>query len=259
MIISGGENVYSPRGRGGAVRATRRCSRRRVRRPRRTWGEVVHAVVVPQAASALAERTLIAHCRPLIAGYKLPKAIEFRTEPLPKSGPGKVLKRSCGPRSGKATPARSTDTRTSQAFSAATDGRGFQRIRGNMRTKVLLDESRMPTQWYNVIPDLPSPPPPPLHPGTHEPRARRPRPAVPDGADRAGGHRRQPRRHPGRRARRVPPVAAEPALPGPPAQARARLRRGSTTSTKASALPARTSRTRRCRRRTTTTRRASPS
>ena len=39
----------------------------------------------------------------------------------------------------------------------------------DMRTKVLLDESRMPTQWYNVIPDLPSPPPPPLHPGTHEP------------------------------------------------------------------------------------------
>ena len=25
----------------------------------------------------------------------------------------------------------------------------------------------MPTQWYNVIADLPSPPPPPLHPGTH--------------------------------------------------------------------------------------------
>ena len=35
--------------------------------------------------------------------------------------------------------------------------------------KVLLDESEMPTQWYNVIPDLPEPPPPPLHPGTHEP------------------------------------------------------------------------------------------
>jgi tryptophan synthase beta chain len=35
--------------------------------------------------------------------------------------------------------------------------------------KILLDESEMPTQWYNVIADLPSPPPPPLHPGTHEP------------------------------------------------------------------------------------------
>lgn len=36
-------------------------------------------------------------------------------------------------------------------------------------TKILLEESEMPTQWYNIIPDLPSPPPPPLHPGTHEP------------------------------------------------------------------------------------------
>ncbi len=32
-----------------------------------------------------------------------------------------------------------------------------------------LDEGDIPTQWYNVIPDLPEPPPPPLHPGTHEP------------------------------------------------------------------------------------------
>jgi tryptophan synthase beta chain len=35
--------------------------------------------------------------------------------------------------------------------------------------KYTLDESEMPTRWYNLIPDLPSPPPPPLHPGTHEP------------------------------------------------------------------------------------------
>ena len=35
--------------------------------------------------------------------------------------------------------------------------------------KIMLDESEMPTQWYNIIPDLPEPPPPPLHPGTHEP------------------------------------------------------------------------------------------
>ena len=36
-------------------------------------------------------------------------------------------------------------------------------------TKIVLDESRMPTQWYNLVPDLPSPPPPPLHPGTLQP------------------------------------------------------------------------------------------
>ena len=36
-------------------------------------------------------------------------------------------------------------------------------------TKFILDESRIPAQWYNVIPDLPAPPPPPLHPGTGQP------------------------------------------------------------------------------------------
>ena len=36
-------------------------------------------------------------------------------------------------------------------------------------TKILLDESEMPTQWYNLIADLPTPPPPPLHPGTLQP------------------------------------------------------------------------------------------
>ncbi len=38
-----------------------------------------------------------------------------------------------------------------------------------MQTKIMLDESEMPTQWYNIIPDLPEPPPPVLHPGTLEP------------------------------------------------------------------------------------------
>jgi tryptophan synthase beta chain len=36
-------------------------------------------------------------------------------------------------------------------------------------TKILLDETELPTQWYNLVPDLPSPPPPVLHPGTLQP------------------------------------------------------------------------------------------
>ena len=36
-------------------------------------------------------------------------------------------------------------------------------------TKILLDESELPRQWYNLVPDLPAPPPPVLHPATHEP------------------------------------------------------------------------------------------
>jgi tryptophan synthase beta chain len=37
------------------------------------------------------------------------------------------------------------------------------------RHKILLTEDEMPTRWYNVVPDLPQPPPPVLHPGTGEP------------------------------------------------------------------------------------------
>src|SRR6266545_2754159 len=36
-------------------------------------------------------------------------------------------------------------------------------------TKIVLDESELPRQWYNVVADLPQPPPPPLHPGTLQP------------------------------------------------------------------------------------------
>jgi tryptophan synthase beta chain len=35
--------------------------------------------------------------------------------------------------------------------------------------KFVLTEDEMPTTWYNLVADLPEPPPPPLHPGTHEP------------------------------------------------------------------------------------------
>ena len=50
------------------------------------------------------------------------------------------------------------------------------------RHKYELDEDEMPTRWYNIVPDLPCPPPPPLHPGTLAAgRPRRPRAAVPDG------------------------------------------------------------------------------
>ena len=35
--------------------------------------------------------------------------------------------------------------------------------------KFFLNESEMPTHWYNICADLKTPPPPPLHPATHEP------------------------------------------------------------------------------------------
>ncbi len=91
--------------------------------------------------------------------------------------------------------------------------------------KFLLDESQMPTHWYNIVPDLPVAAArrrctrarcQPVGPG-------RPRAAVPDGPDPAGGHHRAATStSPDEVLRRLPAVAALAAVPGAPAGAGAR-------------------------------------
>ena len=55
-------------------------------------GEVVKIIVVRKNGE-LTEAQLLAHCREHLTGYKMPRAVEFRTEPLPKSNVGKILRR----------------------------------------------------------------------------------------------------------------------------------------------------------------------
>ncbi len=55
-------------------------------------GEVVKIVVV-RKDPALTQQALLEHCRQHLTGYKIPKIVEFRSEPLPKSNLGKVLRR----------------------------------------------------------------------------------------------------------------------------------------------------------------------
>jgi long-chain acyl-CoA synthetase len=55
-------------------------------------GEAVKIVVVKRDP-ALTEQVLLEHCRQHLTGYKMPKIIEFRSEPLPKSNIGKILRR----------------------------------------------------------------------------------------------------------------------------------------------------------------------
>lgn len=93
MIVSGGENVYSAEVENALMQhpGVAECAVIGVPDPR--WGERVHAVVVPRSATAvLSADELIAHCRSLIAGYKCPRSVELRLQPLPRSAPGKVLK-----------------------------------------------------------------------------------------------------------------------------------------------------------------------
>ena len=93
MIISGGENVYSHRGRERDLRARRGARGRRLRRPRRAVGRARARRGRAQARRAGRRGAIVEHCRALIAGYKLPRSIDFHDEPLPKSGAGKLLKR----------------------------------------------------------------------------------------------------------------------------------------------------------------------
>ena len=91
------------------------------------------------------------------------------------------------------------------------------------QTKFVLDESRIPRAWYNIAADLPVPPlaAAPSRDRTAD-RARRPGPALPDGAHRPGGLGRARHRDPRAGPRRLPPVSAESALPGASTRARAR-------------------------------------
>jgi long-chain acyl-CoA synthetase len=91
MIVSGGENVYSTEVEEVLYKHPMVLEAAVFGIPDETWGEAVYAVVV--ARDEVTEDELVAHCTQHIGGYKVPKVVELREEPLPKSGPGKVLKR----------------------------------------------------------------------------------------------------------------------------------------------------------------------
>jgi long-chain acyl-CoA synthetase len=93
MIISGGENVYSAEVENLISTLPGVVEVAVIGIPNATWGEAVHAVIVCDKAAVLNESELIAWCRGRIAGYKIPKSVSFSTEPLPKTGPGKIAKR----------------------------------------------------------------------------------------------------------------------------------------------------------------------
>ncbi|MEY9966117.1 long-chain acyl-CoA synthetase [Streptacidiphilus sp. MAP12-16] len=56
-------------------------------------GETVKACVIVREGSRLTEGALIAYCAERLTGYKVPKIVEFRSDPLPRNLLGKVLRR----------------------------------------------------------------------------------------------------------------------------------------------------------------------
>jgi long-chain acyl-CoA synthetase len=93
MIVTGGENVYSVEVENAIASHPDVVQVAVIGVPSEKWGEAVHAIVVPRDGADVGEEEIIAHCREWIAGYKVPKSVEFRSEPLPLSGAMKILKR----------------------------------------------------------------------------------------------------------------------------------------------------------------------
>jgi long-chain acyl-CoA synthetase len=57
-----------------------------------TYGQIVHAVVVPRQGVTLDLSALEQHCSSRIAGYKVPAQFEMMSKPLPRNATGKVVK-----------------------------------------------------------------------------------------------------------------------------------------------------------------------
>jgi len=92
MIISGGENIYSAEVESAISTLDGVAEVAVIGIPDETWGEAVHAVVVPSTGHTLTAEQVIAHSRSCIAHYKCPRSVEVRETSLPLSGAGKVLK-----------------------------------------------------------------------------------------------------------------------------------------------------------------------
>ena len=93
MIISGGENVYSAEVENAISLMPEVAEVAVIGVPDERWGERVHAIIVPKQGAALTADEVMAYCREQIAGYKCPRSVDFRDQPLPLSGAGKILKR----------------------------------------------------------------------------------------------------------------------------------------------------------------------
>ena len=92
MIITGGENVYSVEVENVLAQHPAVATVAVIGVPDETWGERVHAVVVPAGGATVTLDELHEFCAERIAGYKTPRSMGL-VDALPLSAAGKVLKR----------------------------------------------------------------------------------------------------------------------------------------------------------------------
>ncbi|MGB4347421.1 MAG: acyl-CoA synthetase, partial [Burkholderiaceae bacterium] len=90
IIISGGENISSIEVEDAIYQHPAVVAVAVVALPDTKWGEVPCAFVELRAGAALTEQELIAHCKTLLASFKVPKRVVFKE--LPKTSTGKIQK-----------------------------------------------------------------------------------------------------------------------------------------------------------------------
>ena len=90
IIISGGENISSIEVEDALYRHPAVLACAVVARPDPKWGETPLAYVETQPGSNVTAAELVAHCKGLLASYKVPREIRF--EPIPKTSTGKIQK-----------------------------------------------------------------------------------------------------------------------------------------------------------------------
>ncbi|MEI7785823.1 MAG: acyl-CoA synthetase [Betaproteobacteria bacterium] len=90
IIISGGENISSLEVEDALYRHPAVLACAVVAKPDAKWGETPLAYVELKPGSQVGAQELIAHCKALLAGYKVPRDIRF--EDIPKTSTGKIQK-----------------------------------------------------------------------------------------------------------------------------------------------------------------------
>jgi acyl-CoA synthetase (AMP-forming)/AMP-acid ligase II len=92
MVISGGENIYSPEVERVLAEHPAVMEVAVIGIPDQTWGESVKAVVALKPGTTATEEELVAHCREHLARFKCPRSVDV-VEALPRNPTGKILKR----------------------------------------------------------------------------------------------------------------------------------------------------------------------
>ena len=92
MIKSGGVNIYPKEIEGVLYTHPKIMDAAVIGVPDQLWGEAVKAIIILREGQKATEEEIIQFCQGKLAGYKIPRSVDFTTE-FPRTAVGKILKR----------------------------------------------------------------------------------------------------------------------------------------------------------------------